>query len=277
MPSWEWHRGTVGAESILRGVEIDGKVAIVTGAGIGIGRAIAGRLAREGAAVLIVDLEQDAGREAAAAIEDAGGHAAFFKADVAVEADVAAMIGVAERELGGLDVLVNNVGGFDQPIFPDAPSEHWRRPIDAILLGTMYGIQRALEPMRRRGGGVIVNVASSAGLGFAPYANAPEYAAAKAAVIRLTAVLDRLKDEANVRVNCICPDWVATERVRDYLSELSEDEQAALPVPPPAVLVEPDDLAQGVVDFVADESLAGRIMVFWGGEPPHLLPNDRRE
>ena len=258
-------------------MEIAGKVAVVTGAGTGIGRVIAARLARDGAMVVVNDIDAEVGRDAVAAIEAEAGRASYFRADVGVEADVERMIGFAVETYGALDILVNNVGWFDEPIFPDAPSEHWTKTISVILLGTMYGIQHALEPMRRRGGGAIVNVASSAGLGFAPYGNAPEYAAAKAGVLRLTAVLDKLKESHNVRVNCICPDWVATERVRAYLAELTPHEQTALPVPPPPVLVEPDDLAQAVVHFVDDDTLAGRIKVFWGGEPGRLLPNDGRD
>src|SRR5207249_3080592 len=133
-------------------------------------------------------------------------------ADVAVEAEVAEMVAAAERAFGGLDVLVNNAGGAEEIPFPDAPTEQWARTIDVNLRGVMLAIQAALPVMRQRGGGAIVNIASLAGVGLGPH-DAPEYAAAKAGVIRLTAALANLAREG-IRVNCICPDWVDTPASR---------------------------------------------------------------
>src|SRR5688572_21497845 len=138
------------------------------------------------------------------------------------------MVETAERELGGLDILVNNAGGYDEPVFPDAPIAHWSRALDLNLRAVLLAIHAAVPILEARGGGAIVNIASSAGLGFAPYGG-PEYAAAKAAVMRLTASLAWLADRG-IRVNCVCPHTVATERVRRTIAEL---EAAGRPLPGP--------------------------------------------
>src|SRR3712207_5250793 len=146
-----------------------GKVAFVTGAGAGIGRAVAVRLAQEGAAVVVADVNAGAGQESLRQIEAGAGRAAFVLADVAVEADVRSMISFAEQYFGGLDVLINNAGGAPEPYFPEAEPEHWGRTLDVNLRGVMLGTQFGIRVLRRRGGGAIVNVSSIAGIGDGPY------------------------------------------------------------------------------------------------------------
>jgi len=250
---------------------MQGKVALVTGAGAGIGRAIARRLAHAGAAVVVVDVDEDRGRETVGRVEASGGQAAFMLADVAVEADVRAMIAFAEQRFGGLDVLVNNAGIAPEPYFPQANPTHWGRTLDINLRGVMLGIQYGIEAMRKRGGGVVVNISSMAGMVFRPY-DAPEYAASKAGVIHLTAALGSLKERENIRVNCICPGWVETEAVQRALAEMSAEEMERLDYPPPAVLIRPEEIAEAVVMFVEDETMAGRVMVWPDGEPWRLIP-----
>jgi NAD(P)-dependent dehydrogenase (short-subunit alcohol dehydrogenase family) len=236
-------------------VEIRGKAAIVTGGSRGIGRAIAERLADEGAQVLVVDLAEPEG-------------AAFFGADVTRQDDVERMIAEAERRFGGLDILVNNVGNYEEPVFPDAPIDHWTRTLDLNLRSVMLGIHFAVPALIKRGGGAIVSIASSAGLGFAPHPG-PEYAAAKAGVMRLTACLAPLA-ERGIRVNCVCPHTVATEAVRETIERL-QIEGRALPWDLKGVLLEPEEVAAAAVEVIQDEMLAGRILVCRGGEPPRLL------
>ena len=251
------------------------RVALVTGAGAGIGRAIAARLAREGMAVVVADTDERGGAQTARQIEADGGSADFVLTDVAVEADVGRMIHFSQQRFGGLDVLVNNAGGAPEPHFPQAEPEHWDRTLDINLRGVMLGIQFCIPAMRERGGGAIINVSSMAGIGYEPY-EAPEYAASKAGVVRLTAALGSLKEELGIRVNCICPGWVETPAVRRALATMTPEECASLAFPPPPVLIKPDEIAGVVVMFVQDETLAGRVMVWPDGETRRLVPLDAR-
>jgi NAD(P)-dependent dehydrogenase (short-subunit alcohol dehydrogenase family) len=136
-------------------MQLEGKVAHVTGAGAGIGRAIALRLARGGAAVAVSDVDGKGGVETVARIEAAGGRAAFFRADVSVEDDVAAMIHDTEEVFGGLDLLVNNAGGAPEPYFPEAEPAHWMHQVGVNLLGVMLGTWYGIAALRRRGGGAL--------------------------------------------------------------------------------------------------------------------------
>jgi NAD(P)-dependent dehydrogenase (short-subunit alcohol dehydrogenase family) len=241
-------------------VELAGRVALVTGAAMGIGFAAAKALADAGATVVLADRDSESGKRAAAKL---GG--VFVRADVVEDAELRRMIETAELAGGGLDVLVNNAGGVDEPLYPEAPVEHWERVLAVNLRAVMLATQLALEPLRRRGGGAIVNVASVAGLGAGPH-GAPEYAAAKAGVVRLTAALASLAAEG-IRVNAICPDYVDTPAVRRELAQMSADERVAVPE-----LVSADAIARGILDLIRDDSLFGRVLVWFAEEEPYLLP-----
>jgi len=237
-------------------VELSGRVALVTGAGAGIGRAVALALAREGATVVAVDLDEAAAEET---VRLAGGGIAVH-AYVIDDDALRAAFAAAEP----LDVLVNNAGGVSGATFPEAPPERWNAVLDVNLRATMLGIQLALETMRGRGG-AIVNVSSIAGIGYGPH-GAPEYAAAKAGVARLTAALASLADDG-VRVNCICPDWVDTPAARRSLERATPEERATAPP-----LVPAERVAEAILDLVKDESLAGRVLVCPATAEWRLLP-----
>lgn len=248
-------------------MEIRGKVAIVTGAGgAGSGRAIAQRLAREGASVAVSDVDERGGRETLRRVEASGGRVVFVRADVSVEADVSALIATAEKTFGSADILVNNAG----PYYAE-PLGHWLETVQANLLGTMYGTLHGIEAMRRRGGGAIVNIGSTSSLGHGrKHSAAPAYDAAKAGVIRLTTCLGWLRERENIRVNCLVPDWVATEEVKAYWDTLTPQQRREEGVP--EVLTTVEEIADAVIELVTDETLAGRVMVWWSGQPRRLIP-----
>ena len=250
-----------------RQLDIEGNVALVTGAGSGIGRATASRLAHEGAAVVVDDVNEEGGQETVQEIKLVGGRAAFVRADVSNEADVRTMVTFAEDTFGGLDILVNNAGIVISPSFPAAEPNRWGRVLDVNLRGVMLGTHYAIPAMRRRGGGSIVSISSGAGIGYGPHPDA-EYAASKAGVVRFTAALAPLQREMNIRVNCICPGWVDTPMVQRTRASLSEEEWEAIA---PPVMLHPEEIADAIVEFIRDDSLAGRIMLCYEGEPRRLV------
>lgn len=254
-------------------MELGGKVAVVTGGAWGIGRGTALRLVAEGMRVVVTDLQgEEEGLEEV--VELGRGSVVPCLADAAREEDWRRVVELAERELGSLDVLVNNAGGVSAPFFPEASGERWRSALDVNIYGVMLGVQAGLGPMRRRGGGAIVNVASVAGLTREPY-QAPEYAAAKAGVIALTTSLGSLWKTDRISVSCICPDWVATEAVRRSLEQMTSEERAELPAIREG-LVPVEEIAGLIVRLATDESLAGRVLVRWADEAGHrLLPVGR--
>jgi len=254
-------------------MDLKGKTAVVTGAGAdGSGRAIALRLAREGAAVVVSDIDQTGGLETVRLIEAAGGQAAFFEADVRVQEQVRELVGFGERTFGGLGVFVNNASGPD--IRPDEPLEHWDVNLPTDVYGTMYGTRLAIDALRRSGGGAIVNMTSITGLWHGRKNPAPGYDLAKAAIIRLTTMLAGLGEKENIRVNCLAPGWIASAHVRKYCESLTAEQRAERGVP--SRLLSLDEVADAVFRLGTDESLAGRVLVWWSEGSPGLIPRGDR-
>jgi NAD(P)-dependent dehydrogenase (short-subunit alcohol dehydrogenase family) len=244
---------------------------IVTGAGHdGCGRAIARRFARQGAAVVVSDINDAGGYETLGLIESEGGRAVFFHADVRVDEQVRNLIAFAEKTFGGLAVLVNNASG---PVFdPAAPLENWAAIIETDLLGTVYGTRAAIDAMRRGGGGAIVNMSSISALwhGRENAHGVAGYDAAKAGIVRLTTALGWLGKKENIRVNCLAPGWIASEQPRGYWESLTPEQRVANGAP--SRLLELDEVADAVMRLATDESLYGRVMVWWSEDAPGLIP-----
>jgi 3-oxoacyl-[acyl-carrier protein] reductase len=236
-------------------VEVRGKIAIVTGAAAGIGRAVAKALAVEGAAVVVADVDPDQGRRTA---EELGGR--FVHADVLVDDDLRTLFAAAE----GLEILVNNAGGAPGPHYPEAPVEHWSRTLQLNLRSAMVATQLALEAMHE--GGAVVNVSSMAGYGLFRHGS-PEYAAAKAGLMRFTGALSPLGDTTGVRVCCVCPDWVDTPAVHRSLAEMSDEERAQVPE-----LVSAEEIAALVLDLIRDDTSAGRVVIRPADAPAMTMP-----
>jgi NAD(P)-dependent dehydrogenase (short-subunit alcohol dehydrogenase family) len=235
-----------------------GRRAVVTGGAAGIGQAVASRLAAEDAIVLIADRDVETGRETARRLG-----ARFVAADLSTLAGVRAMMATALRALDGLDVLVNNVGGVVKPVYPVAPAEHWIRMLDLNLRGVMLSTHLAVDAIGR--GGSIVNIASTAGLGYGVH-GVPEYAIAKAGVIRLTACLGPLRDSLGIRVNCVCPSLTDTPSSRRDRASMTPTQRATVPPALPA-----HEIADAVVVMLTDETLAGRVMVCRHEKPRRVL------
>lgn len=237
-------------------MRIDGKVALVTGAGAGIGRTIALALGNKGAAVMVDDVDAAAGKAAVREIERAGGRAAFVRADVGSEAELRSMFDFARTTFRGLDILVNNAGFYlDAPFFPEAKPKRWNRVIDVYLRAVMLATQLGIEAMKPRGAGSILNIASMAGFGYSAH-DLPEYAASKAAVVRFTCCLGPLKEKLGIRVNCVCPGWTATKASLRTLAQMPPKQRSS--VPP---LIEPEQIARAALRLIQDDRLTGRVML----------------
>jgi len=258
-------------------MEIENTVAIVTGGGSGIGRATALRLAQEGATIAVVDIDEEGGRETARQIDATGGIAGFFRADVTSAEDMRKLFEAVESAFGGVDIVHNNAGiitGMQR--FPETDEADWSRMLDINLRGVILGTQLAIGAMRKRGGGAIVNTASMAGIGFGFPPN-PVYAASKGGVVLFTASLAPLKDEANIRVNCVCPGVVDTPMLTRAAATLSTEARATrASLMQGLKVIAPEEIADVVVRFVRDDSLAGRAMWVRNGREPELQPLPER-
>lgn len=247
-------------------MELQDGVAIVTGAASGLGRHIACALAGCGAHVMVADLDADLGEEVVRTVRERGGHASWHRVDVCSDHDVATLVEAA-RDRGGPQVLVNNAGGWgaSDRQFPDAAPAEWSRVLDLNLRAPMLATQRCLEPMQRAGGGVVINVASSAGLGLDAY-RSPEYASAKAGLIRFTTTLAALRETTGIRVNCVVPDWIGLERAHREFAQMSAQEQAEAPP-----LISPEDVCNEIIELARDGTRTGIISILRGGEAPQRL------
>ncbi len=192
---------------------LKGKVAVVTGAGQGLGKAIAESLAQKGACVALADIQFDKVKQVAAVIARAGGKALPLEADVSKVADIRRMIQATVDGFGGLDILVNNAGILHLTAIEDITEEEWDRMMAVNLKSVFFSIQQALPFMKEKKGGRIISISSLAGR-MGGYTNGVAYSASKAGIIGLTRAIARRVADFGITVNAIAPGTTETDIIK---------------------------------------------------------------
>jgi NAD(P)-dependent dehydrogenase (short-subunit alcohol dehydrogenase family) len=242
---------------------VDSKIALVTGAGSGIGRATAILLAREGATVVVSDINQTAAERVAAEIRDTGGSAEGVRLDVADESAWLATVGGVLGRSQRLDVLVNNAGLSFAKAVAETTVEQWRRILGVNLDGVFLGTKHAIRAMRSRGGGSIINVASVSGI--TPFAEASAYGASKAAVRHFSkvAAIECADAGTGIRVNVVTPGGVKTPMwesmgfFQTLVAEQGGTDQAFAAMAGTAAsdrFSSPEEIARTILYLASDES-----------------------
>lgn len=241
-------------------------VALVTGAGHGIGRAIALRLASEGAAVTVLEINEEWGRETARQLRAAGAPAHFVKADIAKFEEVEAAFAEAAATLGPISLLVNNAAFTEAGTHAGISLDAWHREIEVNLNGTYHCIRAAVPLMQAQGGGTIVNISSVNAL---RYFGNPSYSAAKAGIISLTQSVASEFGRDGIRCNAVCPGSVRTDNITWTIRQRRDPQvfEKLARWYPLGRVAEPEDIAKAVAFLGSEEAsyITGAVLPVDGG------------
>lgn len=243
------------------------KIAVITGAGMGIGKGIALRFAAEGATVIINDMTDD-GASTAQEIMAAGGNAVFVAADLRSEEQVSAMFNRVQEQFGRLDILVNNAGVRGMTNVLNSTDDEWERVMSTNLKGAWYCCKHGIPLMKENGGGSIVNISSTHVM--RTQKNHFPYHAAKGGLHTMTLGLSVDFGEYGIRANNVCPGFIWTPMAEQFMSHFSNreaKEQAMLAMHPIGRFGTPEDVAQAALFLASDESsfITGTSIVVDGG------------
>jgi NAD(P)-dependent dehydrogenase (short-subunit alcohol dehydrogenase family) len=243
------------------------KVALITGAGGGIGGESALLFAAEGASVVVVDVADKAGEETVARVKKAGGNAAYVRADVSKDADCASMIAFAEKTFGKLDVLFNNAGIMDSAD-DDAmktPEVVWEKTLAINLKGVFLGCKHGIPALQRAGGGSVINTASFVGIVGAATAQIA-YTASKGGLIAMTRELAVIHARQKIRVNALCPGPLKTELLMKFLDTDAKKQRRLVHIPM-GRFGEAKEMAKAALFLASDDSsyMTGASLVVDGG------------
>lgn len=231
-------------------MRLENKVAIVTGAGRGLGRGIALKLAKEGAKVVVADMAP--AEETVSLIKEAGGTASAFTVNVSKQEEVKNLVQYAIDTYGTLDIMVNNAGINRDGMLHKMPVENWNQVINVDLTGTFYGTQEAIKYMREKGYGRVINISSGSWLGNIGQAN---YAAAKAGVVGLTKTAARENARKGITCNAICPGFIETDMTLK-LKEVNDGAawESMMQRIPAGYAGKPEDVGNMVAFLASDEA-----------------------
>ena len=246
---------------------LDGKVALITGAGNGMGQVASVLFANEGARIVVADFSEAGGAETVAAVEAVGGEAAFVKVDVANPDQVSAMIDFAMTRFGALNVLYNNAGIFpaDDGGVTETPEPTWDRVMEVNLKGVWLGCKYGIPAMLASGGGSIVNVASFVALMGAATAQIA-YTASKGGVLAMTREIAVEYGRKNIRANSLCPGPVSTPMLEELMSDPARKARRLVHIPM-GRLGQAEELAKAALFLASDDSsfMTGAQLVVDGG------------